>query len=196
MPLAHRIIRSEHFEIKLILTCLNRLSEALKKELWTPDFDLMFSILDYIESFPETFHHPKEEDFLFAAIRRRSPEAGPLLDQLCDEHAEGVGLMNELRMSLVAYKDASSACGWYCDTARRYVKHERRHIEREERTLMPLSLPLLDAEDWLQIDAAFVQNDHPLLGPARQEFFDKLFADILKRVPGKIVFKPKEATAA
>lgn len=90
MTQAYRIIRSEHFELGLVLTCLQHRVEVLEEEDWTPDFDLLFLILDYIESIPETFHHPKEEEHLFTVIRRRRPGAGRTLDQLCDEHAAGV----------------------------------------------------------------------------------------------------------
>ena len=61
MPLAHRIIRSEHFELSLVLACLSQLAQDASRE---PDFDVLYLILDYIEGFPETFHHPKEEAHL------------------------------------------------------------------------------------------------------------------------------------
>ena len=188
MTLAHRIIRSEHFEINFVLTCLDHLAEALQKGTWKPDFDLLFLILHYIESFPETFHHPKEEDYLFKAIRRRSPETRPMLDQLYDERVQGVEFMNELRASLKAFWDASSARDWYCDTARRYVDYERKCIEREESTILPLSLQILEAGDWSQINTAFTQNDHALHGPVRREMFDQLLALIFQLVPDVIVF--------
>ena len=196
MTLAYRVIRSEHFEIKLILTCLHELAKALQMASWKPDFDLLFLILHYIESFPETFHHPKEEDYLFKAIRRRSPQSEPLLDQLCDEHAQGIELMTDLRTALRAYAECASACTWFCDTARSYVDYERAHIEHEERTVLPLSLQVLKADDWLEINTAFAENQHPLLGPVRQAQFDKLFSLILRLVPGAIVFGVRKVSVA
>ena len=52
MTLAYRIIRSEHYEIDLVMRCLHNLSAALYRETWKPDFDLLFLLLDYAESFP------------------------------------------------------------------------------------------------------------------------------------------------
>ena len=69
MTLAYRIIRSEHYEIDLVMRCLHNLSTALHRETWEPDFDLLHLILDYAESFPATFHHPKEEEYLFKINR-------------------------------------------------------------------------------------------------------------------------------
>jgi hemerythrin-like domain-containing protein len=192
MTQAYRIIRSEHFELGLVLTCLQHLVDALEEDDWKPDFDLLFLILDYIESFPETFHHPKEETYLFTAIRRRRPEAGRTLDQLCDEHATGVALMTDLRTALTAFMTDPTAREHFRATATSYVAAERRHIEREEQMILPIALEVLSEDDWREIDAAFAQNEHPLLNPARRAQFDRLFGLILKLVPGDIAFEAED----
>ena len=192
MTQAYRIIRSEHFELGLVLTCLQHLVDALEEDDWKPDFDLLFLILDYIESFPETFHHPKEEEYLFTAIRRRRPEAGRTLDRLCDDHATGVAMMTELRAALTAFMADPAARQRFRATARDYVAAERQHIAREERMILPIALEVLSEEDWRDIDAAFAANEHPLLNPERRAQFDRLFGLILKLVPGDIAFEPED----
>jgi hemerythrin-like domain-containing protein len=196
MTLTYRIIRSEHFEINIVLTCLDNLVNALERKTWKPDFDLLFLILDFIESFPATFHHPKEEDYLFKAVRRRSPEAGPVLDQLCDEHVQGLDLIDGLKASLEAYLESPAARDWFRDSALGYVDHERQHMLKEEREILPLALQVLSRDDWREIDAAFERNDHPLFGPTRQESFDKLFSLILRQAPNSIAFEPTEMKVA
>ena len=68
MTLAYRIIRSEHYEINLVMRCLDNLVDAVHREIWEPDFDLLFLILHYVESFPGTKRAPG----IIAAIRRPS----------------------------------------------------------------------------------------------------------------------------
>lgn len=186
MPLAHRIIRSEHFELNLVLACLQQLVQEAGRQ---PDFEVLYLILDYIEGFPETFHHPKEEAHLFAAVRRRKPDAGPLIDRLCDEHAQGVELMTELREALNAYAGDPAAAGRFHEAAMRYVALERAHMRCEEQEILPLALEVLTREDWQEIAAAFLSNQHPLLNPKRQRQFDKLFGTILRLVPGGLVIQ-------
>ncbi len=192
MTLAYRTIRSEHFEMDLVMRCLGRLAEALRSGTWEPDFDLLFLMLDYIESFPATCHHPKEEDYLFKALRERAPDIHPVLDRLCAQHADGLDHITTLRRTLVAYRDDPEAIGGFCDAATAFARHERDHIKLEERRILPLSLQVLEKEDWQTIDAAFEQNESPLLSPERRAEFDKLFALILRMVPGAVVFKPKK----
>ncbi len=192
MTLAYRIIRSEHYEIDLVMRCLHNLADALHREAWRPDFDLLLLILHYVESFPATFHHPKEEDYLFKAVRCRKPETGPMFDQLCDDRAEGVALVSDLRQSLETYMRRPAARSWFHDAAQSYARHERQHMLWEERTILPLALQVFSKEDWREIDAAFEQNGHPLLSAGRREEFDKLFALILRQIPGAVVFGPKD----
>lgn len=186
MPLAHRIIRSEHFELNLVLACLQQLAQDASRK---PDFDVLYLILDYIEGFPETFHHPKEEAYLFEAVRRRKPDAGPLIDRLCDEHAQGIELMTELRESLGAYAGDPAAGERFHEVAMRYVALERAHMQCEEQEILPLALAVLTREDWQEIAAAFLSNQHPLLNPTRQRQFDKLFGMILRVVPGGLIIQ-------
>ena len=189
MPLAHRIIRSEHSELNLVLACLQQMVQVDRESGGATDFDVLYLILDYIEGFPETFHHPKEEEFLFEAIRRRAPEAGPIIDRLCDEHAQGIELMTELRQSIDAYAVNPTAGGWFRDVATQYIALERAHMQTEEQKIMPLALEVLKREDWRDIAAAFLSNQHPLLNPARQQQFDKLFGMILRLVPGGLMLQ-------
>lgn len=190
MTLAYRIIRSEHYEIGLVMRCLDNLSVALRRETWRPDFDLLFLLLDYIESFPATFHHPKEEDYLFEAVRLRSPDSAGLLDKLCADHADGLDLISELRQSLETYAGRPAARGWFSYAARTFADHEQEHMRREERTVLPLALQVLSKDDWDEINPLFDQNGDPLLDAGRRKSFDRLFALILRRIPSAVVFDP------
>ncbi len=193
MTLAYRIVRSEHYEINLVMRCLHNLADALHREAWRPDFDLLFLILHHAESFPATFHHPKEEDYLFEAVRCRRPEAGPMLDRLGEERAEGLALVSDLRQALEAYAGCPAALGRFHAAAKSHARHERQHMRREERTILPLALQVFSKEDWREIDTAFERNQHPLLSAGRRAEFDKLFALILRRIPGAVVFGSKDA---
>ena len=81
MPHAVRMIRNEHRDYLQVLECLCRLLDRLE-ERGDEKRRLLFLILDYVEAFPATFHHPKEEDYLFAPLGRRRPDCGPLLERL------------------------------------------------------------------------------------------------------------------
>ena len=58
------------------------LVRSIKDGTATPDFTLFGAMVYYIDAFPERFHHPKEETYLFRLLRLRYPAAGSLLDVL------------------------------------------------------------------------------------------------------------------
>jgi len=39
-------------------------------------------MVHYIDAFPERLHHPKEDRYLFLALRKRTGEANAALDRL------------------------------------------------------------------------------------------------------------------
>lgn len=104
MSQAVRTIRREHRDYSQVLECLCRLLDRLEEPGGNKRRRLLFLILDYVEAFPATFHHPEEQDHLFAALRRRQPDYGPLLDRLHDEHAQALDLLAEPRAACLAWR--------------------------------------------------------------------------------------------
>jgi hemerythrin-like domain-containing protein len=63
----------------------------------------------YIDAFPERFHHPKEDEYLFRLLRLRHPEAAPLLDRLKMEHRAGAEKIRTLEQTLARYQQGGAA---------------------------------------------------------------------------------------
>ena len=78
---AIRIIRDEHRALAAILHGMLYLVGNFETET-SPNFDVFGAMIYYIDAFPERFHHPKEDRYLFRVLRIRHPDAAPLLDRL------------------------------------------------------------------------------------------------------------------
>src|SRR3546814_20251238 len=76
------------------------------------DFRVLHAMLDYIDRYPDRFHHPKEDQYLFRLLRLRAPDAAGLLDSLEAEHRKNIDLMSDLRCALQHFEEAPG------DTAR------------------------------------------------------------------------------
>lgn len=195
MTRAVHIIWLEHANIASVLACLRYLVSEIDEGRWTPDFQLLSDILDYMESFPEAVHHPKEEHYLFPALSRRRPEVAMLLERVHEEHDRGAEMLADLHDKLDAYEADAAMFEAFRDAARAYVDFERRHMAREDRELIPLAMKALSEADWAEIDAAFARNDDPLFGAERREEFDRLFRHILEFAPRPIGFGRQVAEA-
>ena len=178
------IIQAEHRAYAAVLDCLDNLVRDIETRGYSPDFELLHLILEYVRDFVDRYHHPKEDHYLFKALRRRAPEVSPALEALEDEHKQGPELIRALDWALREYQAlGASACSRFRDAARQYLAFERAHMRREETEIIPLARARLTAEDWHVIDAVFTENEDPVFGAAPRKRFEKLFSTIAAMAP-------------
>lgn len=190
-PEALKIIKDEHFAISAVLYALRYLVRQMREADAAPNFPVLRAILDYIVSYPDRWHHPKEDQFLFAAIKRRTRDADALLAALEQEHQQGYPLIDELKQQLLAFQrgDAGARERFFA-LSQRYVELEFGHMRREEDELLPIAERCLTAEDWQAIDAAFLENDNPLFGIKPKDEKERLYQRIMSLAPAPIGYGP------
>lgn len=186
-PEAIQIIKDEHSAISAVLYTLRYLVKQMREVGEAPNFPLLKAILDYIVSYPDRWHHPKEDDFLFAAVKRRTAEADELIADLEHEHALGYPMIADLKLRLLEFQDApaGSAEAFY-NLANHYVELEWAHMRKEEDDLLPIAERTLAAADWVEIARAFRENDNPLFGIKPKEEAERLYQKILSLAPAPI----------
>lgn len=178
------IIKREHRNLGALLFCLKALTEALETGNKKPDFRVFHGIIAYIDSFLDRFHHPKEDTYLFPALRRRHPEAEPVLSELEEQHRRGAALLNELRKALSAYEfQGAAAYPAFHTSVLAYTKFEYEHARKEEQEVFPLALEYLQEEDWQMVEKVFAENDDPLFGERPKKEFEKLHQTIVNLTP-------------
>lgn len=184
---AIQIIKDEHSAISSVLYTLRYLVIQMRESGMVPNFPLLRAILDYIVSYPDRWHHPKEDRFLFAAVTRRTNEADALIAALEQEHQLGYPLIEDLKQLLLGFQnDRHGARDDFFDLVDRYVKFEWEHMRREEDDLIPIAERTLTADDWTEICQAFRQNDNPLFGIKPKEEAERLYQRILSLAPAPI----------
>ncbi len=193
MSRAANIIRNEHRAIAAVLHGLKYFAREAQASGTLPDFALLSLMLDYIDGFPEMFHHPKEDRYLFPAVRRRAPEMAATIDELEREHSEGAELIRELRRALWRYRDEGGAgLPAFAAAVNRYTEFHWSHMRKEEDQILAVAERALSPADWRPIDAAFQANADPLFGEARQRQFDRLFSQIVRLAPPPIGVGPAQ----
>src|SRR5438128_720338 len=149
-----------------------------------PDFDLLSAMVSYIRTFPEQFHHPKEDTYLFGLLRLRNPAIVPLLDRLQAEHRDSKLKIERVEQALSRYRQGSSAeFPEFAAAVAAYAAFHWDHMTAEETEVLPLAKDYLIAEDWVSIDAAFSGHTDPLLGVEAGAEYSKLFRRIVDLAP-------------
>jgi hemerythrin-like domain-containing protein len=103
-----RIIHDEHRSLAAVLHGMLHLVHAIRERGALPDFNVLGAMIYYIDAFPERFHHPKEDDYLFHFLRIRHPAAIPLLDRLQGEHRAGAEKIRTLEQTLARYQQGGA----------------------------------------------------------------------------------------
>ena len=184
---ALQIIREEHSALAAVLRSLMMMIDRGPQDEPERFFDVLRAMLFYIDEFPERLHHPKESDLLFPKLERAAPELGPVIRQLEIDHKNGEGKVRELQHLLLAWElIGNSRREAFTHAASEYLRFYLDHMRTEETQLLPVAQQLLSADDWAQLDAAFLDSRDPLAGGARDPSYEKLFSRIVMTAPAPI----------
>jgi hemerythrin-like domain-containing protein len=186
--LAIQKIRDEHRSISAVLHGLKQLARDAQDVRVKPDFAPLRAMIRYIDEYPERLHHPKEDQYLFARLETRAPQAKALVDALKAEHVQGAQLVRDLERALIFFEE-----GWpvgareFLEAVDAYAEFHWKHMRKEETELLPLAERILTPEDWRAIDAAFDVNRDPIAG-IRERDFEALFTKIVNLAPAPVGF--------
>jgi hemerythrin-like domain-containing protein len=189
---AIQIIRDEHRSLAAVLHGMLYLVREIGKRGKKPDFRVLEAMVYYIDTFPERFHHPKEDRYLFRILRLRCPDAASLLDRLETEHRAGAEKIRALEQALARYRAGGPAeFSNFRAAVEAYATFHWDHMHAEERELLPLAEKYLTTADWQEIDTAFLGHSDPLLGAEAGAKYEALFSRIVNLAPPPIGVGPE-----
>ena len=188
---ALRIIQDEHRSLAAVLHGMLYLVHEIRDRGIKPPFEVLGAMVYYIDAFPERFHHPKEDGYLFLRLRARCPEARPVLDQLEAEHLAGAEKIRNLEQALARYQQGGKAeAETFISAVEAYADFHWEHMRREEKEVLPLAAKHLTPGDWDAIDAAFLGHADPLVSESAGEDYRALFRKIVNLAPPPIGLGP------
>jgi PPOX class probable F420-dependent enzyme len=193
---AIRIIRDEHRALAAVLHGLLYLMRQARDKGAPPNFPAMAAMLYYIDAFPERFHHPKEDRYLFPLLRARAPDMAGVLDGLEDEHQTGAAMLRTLSAAFVRYREGGATeLAPFAEALEAYAVFHWGHMRTEETKVLPAAETFLTAGDWDTVDGAFTGHTDPLLGTETGAHWSKLFTRIVTLAPPPIGVGPERHDA-
>lgn len=170
-------LRIEHSNIAQLLAILERQWARLAADQ-PLNADIMEAAADYFQSYPDLYHHPKE-DLIFQRLRQRDPTAARAFGDLQSEHEEIAARTREFAQTVQAgFGDphGRETLGFWLQS---FISCQREHMAKEERLLFPAALRSLSDEDWQHIRARITDQEDPLLGQAIGARYDALHHELL-----------------
>lgn len=171
-------LRQDHRNLGQLLAATERqLARFDRGE--APDYDILQGVLDYCLTYPDLYHHPKE-DLVYGRLRRRNPEAAAAIGDLRAEHRTLAEATRQFAAALRSVLQEQEIPRQAFDRiAREFLETYRRHMAMEEGTFFPAAEAHLTAADWAAIDTEMKTQKDPVFGGAGETRFAALRADIL-----------------
>jgi len=175
------LLRLEHDNIAKLLDIvdveLGKLHQA--EEI---DCQLIGSVVDYLRSYGDECHHPKE-DRIFRALRRRNPGAANDIGDLEQKHDDMAKATEALAQELEAAQASEARVNRLKlkTPLAEFLASYRRHLDLEEETLFPAALRELTEGDWEEIEFDTFDRKDPLFSDTVEQRFDRLREHILAR---------------
>lgn len=171
------VLANEHQRFAKLLGLLDA-QMALFHHGVQPDYDHLQDVFVYMTTYPDRFHHPKE-DLLFAMVAERVPAARPHVDELRRLHRRiaesGARLLASLETApsgiLLPREDIEKP-------VLDYIALYREHMALEEREIFPLGRDHLLTEDWTDVKDAVATEDDPLFGDLVEDGYRALHGRI------------------
>jgi hemerythrin-like domain-containing protein len=179
MPKIIDILLDEHQNIEKLLLVLEHEFEVFDRS-GRPDYEILQSIIQYFQDYPESCHHPKEE-MIFEKLKLRDPAAAKRFGDVEAEHGlEAKRLRSFARAVDYILADQEFLRESFHLAVHDFIEHQRQHLQKEERLLFPAAVKALRSDDWAEIDARLDDRKDPLFNSIVEERFQNLQRTILR----------------
>jgi hemerythrin-like domain-containing protein len=163
MQYALEMMRNRQRAMSSALLAVRTIARRSLRSGARPDFDQLGRLVAYLERFPQKIHQPAEERHLFAAVERRTPDAGRAIARARRDHAACVGYQHRLGDALRRWiRGQDSAGSEVALMADDYARFCRLHGRIEARDVLSVATKVLQPDDWRAIEQAYAAANDPL----------------------------------
>jgi hemerythrin-like domain-containing protein len=179
MPQIIDILLEEHRNIEKLLHVLEHELEIFDRGD-RPDYEILQTIIQYFQDYPEDCHHPKEE-MIFEKLKSRDAAAARRFGDVEAEHeVETRRLRSFAHVVDYILADQEFLREDFHFAVHDFIEHQRQHLKKEEQLLFPAAVKALQREDWAEMDARLDDRTDPLFDRVVEEKFHTLQETILR----------------
>lgn len=170
-------LHADHINIAKVIDLLKKQYEQMNGD-GSPDFSLMLDILDYIHSYPDYIHHPRE-NVVFKVYLEQHDELQETIAELMKEHKEMAertrdlyeeidGILNDSMVDKQELKNKIAT----------FIQQQMQHMDTEEGAVFPTLRTVLTPEEFDRIETELPSREDPLFGDVVQKRFEALYEHI------------------
>lgn len=166
-----KTLLAEHRHIASVMHLFSEQLDSIEAgELIDPH--LVYEIMDYMVTWPDRFHHPRE-DIIYSRVAELDPGAVDEVDTLQRDHDYTATLGNDLLKAIESWRRGDIQGAELLKLGRAYVAHMYDHMKVEEQLVFPHIEAVLTPQDWRELEAEdqLAGVSAPVFGPRIQREF-------------------------
>jgi hemerythrin-like domain-containing protein len=114
------------------------------------DTHVVYEVMDYMVTWPDRFHHPRE-DLIYGRVAELDSGAADNVDSLQRDHDAMAKKGQEVLHNIQLWRDGEVSGEVLVNSGRAYVDHMYEHMNTEEKLVFPQIYSVLRAEDWREL---------------------------------------------
>lgn len=181
----HPLMNTLYAEHRHIASVMQLLSDQLAAmEADEPvDSHVVYETLDYMVSWPDRYHHPRE-DLIYGRAAELDAGLADSVDSLQRDHDNTARMGREVLDLIERWREGEASPGEVVASARAYIDHMYQHMNSEEQLVFPQVERVLGGDDWREL----AEDDHlrpvadPLFGQRVQREYRNLARKLRRNV--------------
>ena len=175
-------LTSDHANFIRLMYCFRQQLAFLEDDQGdNDDFDvnLILDILDYINTYPNHWHHPIE-DVIFDYVLQKSDQGRDVVSMLKEQHQQIEQLTQRLESEFQKVAiDSTVPVETLLGLGNQYLNLQIEHLEAEENQIFPLIDDVLEERDWQKIEESTDDIKDPLFGSSIEKVYENLLDTII-----------------
>ena len=169
-----KALRAEHRHMATVMQLFADQLTAIE-EGQLVDTHVVYEIMDYMVTWPDRFHHPRE-DLIYGRVAELDSAAADEVDTLQRDHDQMARMGREVLNDIARWRDGELPGSAVASSGRAYIDHTYEHMNLEEKLVFPHIESVLSLQDWREL----AEDDHlqavadPVFGPRVQREFRNL----------------------
>ncbi len=168
----HHRLNTDHYHIQQLLDCFGYEIDCYDFDSKrSADLEIILSALDYIQTYPEKWHHPAE-NIIYDRLLKKQVSQSTLIKQLQSEHEKIFQATKKLQeMFDHVAEDCIIPADQLLTRSRDYIQLQSQHVEKENEHIYPLMHTAFSEDEWHEIEDEIKTQNDPLFDiPSKKEY--------------------------
>lgn len=171
-------LHQDHVNLNKLLVILRQKIDQLREGLH-PNFNLIADVIEYIASYADGFHHPRE-DKLYQYLADRSGVLDQKLFNCAKEHEMLKASSLHLREALDGIlHDSVMPMDEFANLLDEFVALQTNHLNFEEGELFPMIEELISESEMALLENKLPAPEDPLFGEKRAHEYTDLYKELI-----------------